>query len=161
MPDHENSGYDRAEASEPPRKRSSESGPIQASGGLVWREGSHGRQIAVIHRSRYDEWALPKGKPEPGESLEATSLREVREETGIEAEIIGYAGATHYEVEGRPKVVHFWNMRVRSQGEFQPGEEVDRVVWLSGEDALRRLEHEEEIRLLASQLERDLNLEER
>jgi 8-oxo-dGTP pyrophosphatase MutT (NUDIX family) len=128
------------------------SGPIVAAGGLLWRESEEGRQLAVIFRSRYHEWALPKGKAAPGESLEETALREVREETGYEATLGQYAGAIQYIVKGNPKVVHFWNMFARGISHFQPSEEVERVEWMRPEDVLALLKHEEEARVLRSQM---------
>ena len=87
---------------------------IIAAGGIVSRKGAQGPEIAVIHRSRYNDWSLPKGKPNAGESLEATALREVKEETGCDVKIAGFAGTIEYDVKGVPKVVFFWNMPVRA-----------------------------------------------
>ena len=57
--------------------------PVRASGGVVWRRAADGAEILIAHRPRYDDWSLPKGKREEGESDEACALREVEEETGF------------------------------------------------------------------------------
>ena len=85
---------------------------VSAAGGLLERHGANGAEIAVVHRTRYQhvdgssgDWVLPKGKAEEGESLEATALREVAEETGYQAEIVGPSFTIEYLVAGRPKAV--------------------------------------------------------
>jgi 8-oxo-dGTP diphosphatase len=117
---------------------------LVAAGGLLWRRTLRGRRLAVIHRSRYGDWTLPKGKLQPGESTRDAAVREVREETGCEARISSFAGTVCYEVSGRPKLVLFWQMEAGSCGDFSPDEEVARVVWLAPARALRRLDHEGE-----------------
>ena len=78
---------------------------VQAAGGLVVR--ADGR-IAVIHRPRYDDWSLPKGKLEPDESFETGALREVEEETGIRGRIVEELAPTRYlDRKGRDKIVRF------------------------------------------------------
>ena len=123
------------------------SGVIEAAGGLVWRQADR-RELAVIHRPRHDDWSLPKGKREPGESWQATALREVEEETACRAELGGFAGGTVYTVRDVPKVCLFWHMTVVREGEFAPNPEVDRLEWLVPEAALARLAYEGERRLL-------------
>lgn len=121
---------------------------IRAAGGIVWWRSGRQVRLAVVHRPKYDDWSLPKGKLQAGESWEAAALREVREETGCEARVIDFAGVVCYLVAGRPKVVLFWNME-RTDGAFlEATEEVDRVEWLSFDDALGRLQHPAERRLL-------------
>ena len=130
--------------------------PILAAGGLLERTDDAGNdpvQIAIIHRHRYQDrdgavgdWVLPKGKQEPGETLEATAEREVCEETGMRARIVGPAYPSHYHVNGVPKVVVFFRM-----AEVDPGDsheidtsEVQEVVWLEPRAALQRLTYESE-----------------
>ena len=55
---------------------------VLAAGGVLWRKDSADPEVAVIHRPRYDDWSLPKGKAKPGEHLLVTALREMSEETG-------------------------------------------------------------------------------
>lgn len=127
---------------------------ILAAGGIVWKhDSSQCPKIAVIHRTRYGgEWCLPKGKPEPDkkETLEEVALREVEEETGCKARITSFAGQSRYEVDGTPKVVNFWNMVVEGECAFYPSEEVDQVLWMSPQEAIRILDHHEEKKLLSN-----------
>ena len=105
-------------------------------------------ELAVIHRPHHQDWSLPKGKRDPGESWQETALREVLEETACRAEIERFAGGTIYTVKGRPKVVLFWHMAVIDEGPFEPNDEVDRLVWLTPVAALERLDYETERELL-------------
>ncbi len=89
-----------------------------------------------MHRPKYDDWSLPKGKNEPDESDEACALREVREETGLACDLGPHLGDIFYtDQRGRPKAVRFWAMRPTG-GAFVPGDEVDEVKWLPVPDAL-------------------------
>lgn len=122
---------------------------ILAAGGLVWRDAAR-REILVIHRHRYDDWTLPKGKLDDGETFVAGALREVREETGYAATLDSWAGETFYEVDGRPKSVLFWNLIAagESSGELDP-DEVASVAWLPVDAALERLSYDDEAELVA------------
>jgi len=85
---------------------------IQAAGAVLWRwDKSHELEIALIHRPRYDDWSLPKGKLENGESHIACAFREVLEETGFTAVFGPELGQTLYKVEGAEKVARFWSAR--------------------------------------------------
>jgi len=123
---------------------------IEAAGGIVERETSKGRRIAVIYRERYGgEWGLPKGKRKAGESWQKTAQREVEEETGVIPMIVGIAGATAYLAAGVPKLVLYWRMRVRGKTPpFTPNKEVTKVTWLAAADAIERLSHPQEAELL-------------
>ncbi len=120
---------------------------IRAAGGLVWRVSDAGRQLVIVHRRRHDDWSLPKGKLGPGESWREAALREVREETGCTAKLLDIAGCTAYIARAVPKLAVFWNMELIEQHGFTPGEEVERVEWMSAEEGLR---------MLTYPLERDL-----
>src|SRR4029079_13272371 len=100
---------------------------IRASGGRVIREGPAGFEVLIVHRPRYDDWSLPKGKREPGESDERCAVREVEEETGMRA-VPGHEPATtiYHDRHGRLKRVRYWEMTVAG-GAFAPGDEVDAV----------------------------------
>ena len=91
---------------------------IEAAGGVIWRETGRGRDMALIHRARYDDWTLPKGKLEAGERWQEGALREIKEETGCDVEIVSFAGAVGYTVKGVAKVVLFWNMKAAGECAF-------------------------------------------
>jgi 8-oxo-dGTP pyrophosphatase MutT (NUDIX family) len=122
---------------------------IQAAGGLVWRQRSGGRELALIHRRRYQDWSLPKGKLKNGESWQQAALREVLEETGCEALLGDFAGQIDYEVRGTPKRVLFWHMQAVDECQFYPNEEVDAVEWMPPDQALKWLNYAGERALLA------------
>lgn len=107
----------------------------------MWRHSSTGYEIAVIHRRRYDDWTLPKGKLENGESWRDAALREVREETGYSANILSFAGVMAYQTKGKQKVVRFWHMEAKGEPSPHLDEEVAEVVWLSPEVAHTRLQY--------------------
>jgi 8-oxo-dGTP pyrophosphatase MutT (NUDIX family) len=125
---------------------------VRAAGGVVVREGEDGPQVAIVHRPRYDDWSLPKGKAEPGEAWEAAALREVEEETGVrsalgrELEPISYR-----DRKGRSKRVRWWLMTPLG-GEFEPNDEVDDLRWAGVEDALELLDYEHDRELVRSAL---------
>jgi len=121
---------------------------ITAAGGIVWRETEEGIKLALIHRSQYNDWTLPKGKLEPGESWQTAALREVQEETGCDVELGNFAGSVAYTVRGIPKVVLFWHMKIKNISRFSPNNEVDKLIWLSKEAALEKLNYETEKTLL-------------
>src|SRR5260370_6029924 len=121
---------------------------VRLAGGILWREGSEGLRVAVIHRPRQADWSLPKGRLDEGESWEETALREVEEETGCEARITSFARATVYLPRRFPRLVLYWHMALRREGRFEASKEVDELVWLAPADALARLDHESERRLL-------------
>lgn len=111
------------------------SAPLAAAGGLVWRPGSDGQpEVAVVHRPRYDDWSLPKGKPAPGEPLPVTAVREIGEETGHVASLGRRLPGTRYRVAGGDKTVHYWTARATG-GSFTPNEEVDQLRWVGAETA--------------------------
>jgi 8-oxo-dGTP diphosphatase len=107
----------------------------------LWRRASSGYEIAVIHRNRYDDWTLPKGKLKKDESWQAAALREVREETGYDATILGFAGAIAYLANDKPKVVRFWHMMAVGEPASELDDEVAEVAWLSVAAASDRLQY--------------------
>jgi 8-oxo-dGTP pyrophosphatase MutT (NUDIX family) len=115
---------------------------VRAAGGLVVRDGERGPEIAVVHRPRYDDWSLPKGKLDAGEESAAAALREVREETGLECELgPELKSAAYRDRKGRRKVVRFWLMRPVA-GAFEPGKEVDEMRWVTAAEAEGLLSYE-------------------
>ena len=104
---------------------------VKAAGGVVRRDG----RIAVVHRPRYDDWSLPKGKLDPGETWEEAALREVREETGLECSLGAELSSTRYhDRKGRAKLVRYWLMDPVG-GEFEPNDETDELRWLTPAEA--------------------------
>ncbi len=121
---------------------------VEAAGGLVWWRGRDGHALAVIHRPKQDDWSLPKGKLEPGETFTEAALREVAEETGCLARLGAFAGYTLYRSRRGPKLVLFWHMAAEGGLDFEPNGEVDELEWLAPEEATARLDYEEERRLV-------------
>jgi 8-oxo-dGTP pyrophosphatase MutT (NUDIX family) len=116
--------------------------PILAAGGVLWRPAQDSFEILLIHRPRYDDWTLPKGKVDAGDAdLEATAQREMWEETGLRGRMGADLGEIHYEVKGRPKVVRYWAMELTDDAAppFEANDEVDELAWLPPEDARARL----------------------
>ncbi|HKF31556.1 MAG TPA: NUDIX hydrolase [Jatrophihabitantaceae bacterium] len=114
---------------------------IRAAGGVVWRDDGGPLRIAVIHRDRYDDWSLPKGKLNHGESRLSAAVREVHEETGAVVAATRRLIETAYLVDDVPKTVQFWAMRYRS-GEFTRNSEVDDLRWLPLPEARTTLTHD-------------------
>jgi 8-oxo-dGTP diphosphatase len=107
-----------------------ESAEVKAAGGVVWRRGPGGIEVAVVHRPHRDDWSLPKGKLDPGESFEAAAVREVQEEIGFRCRLGRELSPTSYrDQKGRAKVVRYWLMEPE-EGEFSPNNEVDELRWL-------------------------------
>jgi 8-oxo-(d)GTP phosphatase len=111
---------------------------IEAAGGLVWRPGEQGTDVALVHRPKYDDWSLPKGKLESGEHPLLAALREVEEESGARVVAGRALGQALYAIDGRPKRVQYWSLEWAG-GEFRPNHEVDRVDWVPVEKAADRL----------------------
>lgn len=124
---------------------------VQAAGGVVWRRSDDGDvEILLVHRPRYDDWTLPKGKLEAFESHEHAALREVEEETGLRCRLGAELRATSYrDRRGRPKVVRYWAMTPVG-GRFQPSREVDGVRWVPVPGALRLLSYERDVEVVAA-----------
>jgi 8-oxo-dGTP pyrophosphatase MutT (NUDIX family)/phosphohistidine phosphatase SixA len=123
---------------------------ITAAGGVVWRPGTDGPELALVHRARYDDWTLPKGKCEPGESALEAAVREVGEELGCQVVVTRRLGDVRYRVGAARKTVSYWMMRYRD-GEQVPseGDEVDDVRWLSPARARRHLTYDLDRAVLA------------
>jgi 8-oxo-(d)GTP phosphatase len=128
---------------------------IEAAGGVVLRDGTDGREVLVVHRVRYDDWSLPKGKLDPGESAEDAAVREVAEETGVAAALGPELASIAYEVGGRPKRVRWFRMHpVAGDPTQRPADaEVDRAVWWPVEVALAGLTYPHDRTLLRSALD--------
>jgi phosphohistidine phosphatase SixA/8-oxo-dGTP pyrophosphatase MutT (NUDIX family) len=113
------------------REVGAETREVRAAGGVVWRENDRVPAVALIHRERYDDWTLPKGKLNEGESELRAAVREVAEETGARVAVTRRLTTVSYTVEENvPKTVAFWAMRYVS-GDFAANDEVDDLRWLS------------------------------
>ena len=123
---------------------------IRAAGAVLWRPAGRGTQVAVIHRPKYDDWGLPKGKLEPGEHPLLAAVREVSEETGLQVTLGQRLPPVRYLVDGQPKVVDYWAARTpASVGAFTPNHEVDRLDWVALTRATGRLSYDHDAALLA------------
>jgi 8-oxo-dGTP diphosphatase len=111
---------------------------VRAAGGAVVRDGL----VAVVHRPKYDDWSLPKGKLEPGETWEQAALREVEEETGLRCTLAEPLESTRYtDRKGRPKEVRYWRMEVAADTGLGPDDEVDELRWVPLDEAETLLTH--------------------
>src|SRR5580700_8564654 len=128
---------------------------IRSAGAVVWRddaqgvEGVEGAEVLLVHRYRYDDWSLPKGKREPGEHVLLTAVREVFEETSVRPVLGPQLRTTRYPVAGRPKQVEYWSA-------FSPGHsaaashEIDAVSWLPLPQARQLLSYARDADVIAS-----------
>ncbi|MFJ4851201.1 NUDIX hydrolase [Streptomyces sp. NPDC088733] len=120
--------------------------PILAAGAVLWRRSpvDGGLEIALVHRPKYDDWSLPKGKLKRGETAVDGARREVKEETGLDCVLGVPLPSSMYAVDGRPKVVRYWAAEAGA-GAFVPNREVDRMIWLPPVAARHRLTHERDL----------------
>ena len=124
---------------------------IKAAGGVAWRPGPDGElEILLVHRKKYDDWSLPKGKAEPGEPLPVTAVREVLEEGGARLALGRRLTSVRYNVGGRPKRVHYWAARVLSVDEHAvPNAEVDEIAWVPAASAVGKVSYAHDHGILA------------
>ncbi|MGI8867748.1 MAG: NUDIX hydrolase [Mycobacteriales bacterium] len=116
---------------------------ILAGGGVLWRRLGDELRVAMVHRPKYDDWSLPKGKPLAGEHLVATAYREVVEETGLRVRVGARITTVRYPLHsGELKVVDYWEMRYAG-GEFAPNDEVDALAWLPLPAAIDRASNDD------------------
>ena len=122
---------------------------VRAAGGVVVSDG----RIALIHRPKYDDWTLPKGKLDPGESWEDAAIREVREETGIPCRLLDeLPSVAYHDSRGRPKTVRYWRMEPAGEAGEVDGSEVDELRWVDPAEALALLTHERDRDLVTAAL---------
>ena len=117
--------------------------PVMAAGGIVLRRGAP-PLIAVVRQRKRNEWVLPKGKLDDGETPKQAAHREVLEETGHEVAIHEFLGTLVYQSGGRSKVVHFWRMEAERGPVRKLMNDIKAVDWLTLDDALARLSREYE-----------------
>jgi 8-oxo-(d)GTP phosphatase len=122
---------------------------IRAAGAVAWRPGPDGDEVLLVHRTKYDDWSLPKGKQEPDEPLPVTATREVMEETGAMITLGRRLAPVRYKVNGNPKQVDFWVAQVTAMEDAAiPNAEVDKIAWLSVATALRRVSYKQDVSVL-------------
>ncbi|CAM4443796.1 Putative mutator protein MutT4 [Mycobacterium basiliense] len=122
---------------------------VYAAGAVLWRPGNAkgAVEIAVIHRPRYDDWSLPKGKVDPGETAPVAAVREVLEETGYHAHLGRRLVTVSYSVDQGVKKVYYWAARCLS-GAFVAGSEVDNLIWLPPADAMKKLDYAQDRKVM-------------
>ena len=121
---------------------------VRAAGGVVWRWRQGCLDVVLIHRPRYDDWTLPKGKVDAGETYEQAALREVREEASIVAEIGAELPSTTYlDRSGKDKHVRYWAMTLLD-GQPAGDNEVDVAEWVPIAEARSRLTYERDVNVL-------------
>ena len=123
---------------------------VLAAGAVVWRASDDGAEpeVAVIHRPRYDDWSLPKGKVDAGESEPITAVREVREETGYTSHLGRRLASVSYRVETQGiKKVQYWAARA-VDGDFTPNDEVDELKWLPVSAAIKQVQYPHDRKVL-------------
>lgn len=126
---------------------------VIAAGGVVWRDGRDTRQVLLVHRPRYDDWSLPKGKLTPNEHVLVGARREIEEETGQHVVLGPPLGVQRYDVRKNgsvvPKLVHYWSAALTgSVREFEPNDEVDKLEWMPLEKARQRLSYPRDVDIL-------------
>ena len=119
---------------------------VEAAGGVVLDDDG---RVALVHRPRYDDWSLPKGKLDSGESFEDAALREVEEETGMRCRLLDELDPVEYrDNKGRQKLVRYWLMAVDEDPGFMPNDEVDELRWVPPEKAVELLSYPHDAELV-------------
>ena len=111
---------------------------------MVMRDG----RVALVHRPRYDDWTLPKGKLDTAESFEQAAVREVEEETGLRGRLVRELPPIAYKVGNRPKIVRYWLMDVERDAPFVPNDETDELRWVPLADAMQLLTYDRDREVL-------------
>jgi 8-oxo-dGTP diphosphatase len=117
--------------------------PVMAAGGIVLRRGD-APLIAIVRQRKRNEWVLPKGKLDDGETPKQAARREVLEETGHDVVVHEFLGTIAYQSGGPIKIVHFWRMEAGGGPVRKLMNDVKAVDWLTLDDALARLSREYE-----------------
>lgn len=126
---------------------------IYAAGALCWRHIDGKLMVLVIHRTRYGDVTIPKGKVDPGETLPQTAVREIKEETGLAVALGVPVGVSSYPLaSGRTKIVHYWAAEVSDKAvassTFLPNGEVAALEWVSVKKARGYLSYEPDVEIL-------------
>jgi 8-oxo-dGTP diphosphatase len=134
-----------------------EAAEVKASGGVVWRRAAGGdAEVVVVHRPRYDDWSLPKGKLDPGETWEQAALREIEEEVGLRGRLGDeLPPVTYRDNKGREKVVRYWLVEPEDpDAPFTPNDDVDEMRWLDFGAAAAQLTYPRDAELVRIAQER-------
>lgn len=128
---------------------------VRAAGGVVWRTRGERLEVLLVHRPRYGDWSLPKGKREAGETDEQCAVREVFEECAV----IGHLGdelwpSRYADPKGRDKVVRWWAMSVADERPFMPSAEIDELRWVAADDLAELATHRDDVALVEMALQR-------
>jgi len=127
-------------------RRSSRVRDAVAAGGVVVRGSGDRLEVVLAGRDSDGTWVFPKGTPDDGETVEETALREVREETGLDVEILRPIGQIEYwfAVPGQRvhKIVHFFLMRAVGGDISRHDHEYDEVRWVAVDEARRLLTYD-------------------
>ena len=116
---------------------------IKSAGGILAKNINGLLHILVIHRNRYHDWSLPKGKCEPNETFEQTAIREIKEETGIDSEIVRHLKDIYYTVNGEEKITVYYLMKIIKENTYTQNDETNIIKWVSPEEALELLTYNE------------------
>lgn len=116
-----------------------QNGKIQKAGGVIVLDATGEKRIYVVHRPRYDDWTLPKGHIDEGETTQQAAVREVQEETGFTCEVVRELPAHEYQLPSGQRIeVHFFEMQILEEGKPLDAE-ADRGEWWTIEEASERL----------------------
>jgi 8-oxo-dGTP diphosphatase len=127
---------------------------VRAAGAVLWRPaadgdpGTHGVDVLLVHRPKYDDWSLPKGKREPGEHILLTAVREVFEETSVRSVLGPRLPAVEYQVGDFGKRIEYWSV-LSIDHQAAASNEVDEVSWLPLPQAVKRLSYPRDAAVLA------------
>lgn len=125
---------------------------VIAAGGVVWRERRGTREVLLVHRPRYDDWSLPKGKLTAHEHVLLAARREIEEETLVQVVLGPPLGVQRYAVRKNggtaEKLVHYWAAVPVNEGDFEPNDEVDEISWLPVDKARNKLSYPRDVDIL-------------
>jgi 8-oxo-dGTP pyrophosphatase MutT (NUDIX family)/phosphohistidine phosphatase SixA len=125
---------------------------VIAAGGVVWRERRGTREVLLVHRPRYDDWSLPKGKLTAHEHVLLAARREIEEETGVQVLLGPPLGVQRYAIRKNggtaEKLVHYWSAVPLDEGDFEPNDEVDEISWLPVDKARNKLSYPRDVDIL-------------